>query len=324
MNKLVFGVDGGQTSTKCVLATTAGQVLARGEGSALIHLASQGGRECFTRALREAMTNAWTVAGLAPRAVEAIGLGLTAVEADTIEATTVRELLPTIVDARAVQVQSDAVAALEGAHLGKPGVIVIAGTGSIALGLDAHGQRTRAGGWGWLLGDEGSAMAIGRHGLAATLEAFDGAAPATRLEDSFARYFGISNMSDLKRVVYAPYFGQRGFASLAPIVSQAAAEGDVVAARIIGEAGCALAKIVAAVIRKLEFDAEVRVAPIGGAFEHVHGLRESFEAALRPESIAAVIVPPALPPVLGAVILALKECGVDLEQTTPRLQIATL
>src|SRR5512143_1520640 len=97
---LVLGVDGGQTSTKCLLTTTRGRILGRGEGGPLIHLAAQGGREQLVQSLRQALTQAWANAGLKPSPVEAIGLGLTGVEADTAEAQIVLELVPTILQAR--------------------------------------------------------------------------------------------------------------------------------------------------------------------------------------------------------------------------------
>lgn len=316
---LVLGVDGGQTSTKCLLTTTRGQILGRGEGGPLIHLAAQGGRERLVQSLQQALTQAWANAGLAPSPVEAIGLGLTGVEADTAEAHIVLELVPTILQARVVVVQSDAFAALMGAHLGQPGVIAISGTGSVVLGMNGRGQKARAGGWGWLLGDEGSAFAIGRNALLAAFYAFDGVGPATRLEEMFVKHFGVASMYEVKRLLHAPDFGQRGFATLAPLVSRAAEEGDAISAAIIREAGQALAKQVMAVIRRLDF-AAAPVAPIGGAFEHVTGLRLAFGAALSAVSDSAMVTDPQLSPAHGAVIIALKECTSDWEQAIAALK----
>ncbi len=318
--QFVLGVDGGQTTTKCVLATTEGQVLGRGEGGGLIHLAEDRGREHLERALREAFAGAWSSAGLEPREVQALGLGLTGVEAGTPEARRVHELLPSLVRAERVDVQSDAVAALMGAHAGQPGVIVVAGTGSIALGLDPQGRPARAGGWGWLVGDEGSAFAIGRGGLHSVFDALDGTGPATGLEPILLRHFQVDAVRDLKRRVNATDFGPRGFGALAPLVAQAAEQGDAVAAGIIREAGRALAAQVCAVIRRLNFDQPACVAPIGGAFEHVAGLRQAFETAMNLASVPAIIVEPKLPPVLGAVILALRLCRGDLDSALARLE----
>ncbi len=320
MTGWVIGVDGGQTSSKCILATTDGDIQSRGEGGPLIHLSAEGGRARFTQSLRETLADAWRAAGLAPGPVAAIGLGLTGVEANTVEAGTVVELLPSVVEARQVDVQSDAVAALLGAHLGKPGVIIISGTGSIALGMNARGEYARAGGWGWLIGDEGSAVAIGRAGLLAAGRAFDGDGPPTLLQDLFTTHLQLATLREVKRVVQGPDFQSRGFAALAPLVGQAAAQGDEPAAQIIRDAGQALARQAAAVVRRLDFREPARVAPVGGAFEHVAGLREAFRAALEREPVASIGVSPELPAVLGAVIMALNKCTPDPEPAVARLR----
>lgn len=310
IDALIIGIDGGQTSTKSVLATVDGRVLAYGSGGPLIHLAADGSHERFVFSVGTAIRAAWDAAGLAPRPVQAIGLGLTGVEAGTPEAATVLELLPSCVDAQKADVQNDGIAALAGAHLGGPGVIVISGTGTISLGIDPGGRLGRAGGWGWLIGDEGSAVDIGRKGLMAALYAFDGIGDATLMEPGFRQYFGIASLVDAKRRVYASDFGARGFAALAQVVSAAAAAGDPIACAIVTSGGQALACEVAAVIRKLDFTGQpVPVAPVGGAFEHITGLRQAFTGALAAQPVAATVISSHLPPILGAAILALKLCS---------------
>jgi N-acetylglucosamine kinase-like BadF-type ATPase len=317
---LVMGVDGGQTATKVALATTDGAVLARGEGGGLIHLAAVGGRERFARHVREAIADAWTRAGLAPRRLAAIGLGLTGVDAEGAEAAIVAELLPGIVPAGRAAIQSDAVTALLGAHGGEPGIIAIAGTGSIVLGKDESGRFGRAGGWGWLLGDEGSAMAIGRDGLIAALQAVDGVIPATSLRAALLDHVGVRRPRDVKTIVYGPDFGARGFGGLAALVGREAEGGDAAAREIIDRHADLLARQVRAVVGQLEFgDGPIPVAPIGGAFEHVWGLRPAFEASLAASDARLIARPPLLLPDLGAVLLALSALGVDPTHAAARL-----
>lgn len=306
MGGLVIGVDGGQTSTRVALAGPDGAVLGEGQGGGLIHLSAEGGRERFTAALRDALNGAWRAAGMAPQPVAAIALGLSGVDGGTREAATVRELLGSVVEARAAVVENDGVTALYGAHAGQPGVMVISGTGTIAWGMDASGALARVSGWGWLLGDFGSACSIGRDGLIAALAAYDKAGPATQLVERFLREFGIADLYDAKRLVYAPDFGARGFAALAPVVSGAAVAGDAVAVRVIAGAGRALAESAVAVIQRLAFGAErVPVAPVGGAFEHVYGLRAAFSDELAQRHATAQVSDPQQPPVRGAVLMAL-------------------
>lgn len=307
--QLCFGVDGGQTSTKCALVTADGRVLGYGTGGGLVHLAAADARQRCAEALRQAFAAAWHSAGLAPRPVAAVGLGLTGVEAGTPEAAQARAIVAEVVAADVVEVHSDAYAALIGAHGGQAGIIAISGTGSHILGMDQAGRMARAGGWGWLLGDEGSAMWIGRSGLAAALRAADGVDRPTALEAAMRAHFGIHALRDVKRLVYDPHFGAKEFAGLARLVSQAAAQGDAVASGIIAQAAHDLAAQVMAVHRRLSLPPDAPIAPVGGAYEHVHGLREGFTAALRSASSRASVVAPALPPVLGAALIALRACG---------------
>ena len=307
--RLCFGVDGGQTSTKCALVTADGRVLGYGTGGGLVHLAAEGARERHADALRQAFAAAWSSAGLAPRPVAAVGLGLTGVEAGTPEAAQARAIVVEVITADVVEVHSDAYAALIGAHDGQAGIIAISGTGSHVLGMDHAGRIERAGGWGWLLGDEGSAMWIGRSGLAAALRAADGVDPPTALEVAMRAHFALHALRDVKRLVYDSRFGAKGFAGLAPLVSQAAAQGDAVARGIITQAAHDLAAQVMAVHRRLSLPPDAPIAPVGGAYEHVHGLREGFIAALRSANPRANVVAPKLPPVLGAALIALRACG---------------
>jgi N-acetylglucosamine kinase-like BadF-type ATPase len=283
----------------------------------------QGSRERFSQSVSQALQIAWSAAGLAARPLAAVVLGATGIVAETTEAAVAAELLSTLVQAQTIHICSDAIIALHGAHAGGPGVIVISGTGTIALGQDNSGRLARAGGWGWLLGDEGSAYAIGRAGLRAALYASDKMGPATALEALFKQHFGLVSLQDVKRIIYAPDFGARGLAALAAIVSQAVEQGDLMAGQIIDQAGAALARQVVAVVQKLEFDAlPVPVAPLGGAFDHVIGLRRAFANAVAAAGEPLLIVQPQLPAVLGAVIMALKQAEADLASILPRLSIA--
>jgi glucosamine kinase len=321
MTELVIGIDGGQTSSQCALATSAGQILGLGKGGPLVHFAVEGSRKLFVVSLQEAVQAAWTAAGLTPRAVDVAALGLTGVEAGTPEATTALELLPQVLQARSVEVQNDAVAALFGAHLGKPGVIVIAGTGSIALGMGIDRQIARVGGWGWLVGDEGSAAVIGRNAVAAAFRSLDGTGPKTLLEDALAKHFGLSQTRDLKRLVYASDFGARGFAALAMLVSEVAERKDELAQKIIAQTASDLAHSVVVLVSKLAFgDQAVRIAPVGGAFTYVHGLRESFAHLVQQQSSAFQVVDAVLAPVFGAVIMALGQCSTSAPDAEMRVK----
>ncbi len=305
----VIGIDGGQTSIKCALVARDGQVRAFGYGNGLLHLAASGSREHDAAALHQALDDAWAKAGLSPQPVAAIGLGLTGVEDDSPQAALARQIVAELISAQHIAVHSDAYAALIGAHGNRPGIIAISGTGSHVLGMNDAGQRARAGGWGWLVGDEGSAMWIGRQGLAAALRAHDGVDAPTHLQAIMRAHFAMSDLHAIKRMVYARPFGAKDFAALAPLVAQAAQQGDETARHIITQAGHDLARQVLAVQRRLALPSDAPVAPVGGAFAHLHGLRAAFTAVLRAQNPLANVVEPQLPPVLGAALIALRACG---------------
>jgi N-acetylglucosamine kinase-like BadF-type ATPase len=304
-----------------VIATADGRIIGRGEGGPLIHLAAAGGPERFAASLEAAVAGAWETADRAPSEVEAVGLGITGVEADGDEAAIVARILPTVLAARVAAIQSDAVTALIGAHAGEPGIMAISGTGSVVFGRDRHDHSWRVGGWGWLLGDEGSALAIGRDGLIVALQAFDHAVEPTTLSAAFVEYFQVSRPRDIKNLVYAPDFGARGFGQLARVVSAEAEHGDRTAQAIVERHAQALARDVLAVTRELDFaDGPIAVAAIGGAFEHVFGLRSNFELILGEASPRVNVGDAALPPVLGAVLLAAQAAGIATPAMVSRLR----
>ncbi len=301
--RVILGVDGGQTSLKCALADEGGAILGIGSGRGILHLAAPGGAPTLRAALSEAVSGAWASAGLPPRPVAAAALGLTGVsDAHTPEAELARQIAREVLGAEQVVVENDALVALIGAHLGQPGIIVIAGTGSIALGVNVRGQRARAGGWGWLLGDEGSAYWIGRQALRAALRAQEGWGAPTTLAGIFLQHFNLQELISVKRMVFSADFGAQGFAALAPLAAQAAREGDPTAAGIFDQAGQELGMLAQAVAQQL--GSSLPVAPVGGAFEHFQALSQSFSSWLAAAQPPVKVISPRGSPLEGAVILA--------------------
>lgn len=307
----VLGVDGGQTSTKCVLLTIDGYTLGVGSGGGLLHLAAEGGVERLKTSLAEAISAAFAAAQLPVQPVRAIGLGLTGIErADAPEAALVHAVLRELVCAEQVWLENDGVAALIGAHLGAAGAVIISGTGSILVGLRRDGQIVRIGGWGWLVGDEGSAVWLGKAAVQAIFHAADGVGAPTLLTELLQNHFNVAEVRAIKRIVYAASFGARGFAALAPLVGQAATQSDDVAQSILTEGATALTHATQALYKAMDFAEQLLpVALIGGAWEHVAGLREIFERAA--QRLPVRLIEPALPPLYGAALAALRAAGAD-------------
>jgi len=209
------------------------------------------------------------------------------------------EILPGPID-----VVGDMETALEAAFESGPGVIAIAGTGSIAYGRDHNGRTARAGGWGFAIGDEGSAHWIGRAAVAAVLRAHDRAADSSRgLTAALMDAWSSKSVFDL--ALTANSIPPPDFASLFPVI---AASRDDLAVRVLQRAGQELAQIAAVVIRHLfnnDSDA-VPVAMTGGVFRHSLLARDVFYNELRLLDSRARVRPEIVEPVEGALRMARK------------------
>jgi N-acetylglucosamine kinase-like BadF-type ATPase len=320
-----MGVDGGQTKTTCLLSTVNGELLGEGRAGPILHLAMKEGEERFLESVGEAIQKAWKATGLQPRLLAAIGLGLTGVTGDSLEARKAAALAGRLVHSHQVIVQSDVYASLLSAHAGGEGIVVVSGTGSVAMGINQSGQIIRTGGWGWVMGDEGSACWIGRRGLSAALRAYDQVGPATQLEQIFLEHFNVQEIHDIKRIYMASDFGARGFGSLAPIVAQAANNGDETAKQIITDAAHELAWIAMAITKKMSFEKiPIGVATIGGAFEHLWGLKDYLRNYLMKNTHEMEIVDEQFPTKYGPLILGLRACQEDLNLVLNRLHKSML
>lgn len=197
-----------------------------------------------------------------------------------------------------VTVSHDALIALDGAFSGGSGVILITGTGSIAYARDEVGTFLRAGGWGSRLGDDGSGLSLGVHGLRAVAYAYDGG-DATLLTDRLRDRYAIDSLEGLLRSVYHENWTMQSFA---PLVVEAAREGDLVAGRIITEQTVALARIVAALVRRCG-PIDRRIALVGGLVNELH-YRQQLQAALAIQLEGWTSQLPEERPVVGALRLA--------------------
>jgi N-acetylglucosamine kinase-like BadF-type ATPase len=181
--------------------------------------------------------------------------------------------------------------------------VVISGTGTIAVGRNGAGQEHRCSGWGWLLDGAGSAMDIGRDGLALSLRMADGRWAESPLRQALWDALSVNRPQELKARVVDPGFGAAGFAALAPLVSAAAAAGDPGAMAVLRRNGEALADLVTAVAAALQMD-QPSLCCVGGAMDHLVPLRTSFERALAERLPGVVARPPLGDACSGALALA--------------------
>jgi N-acetylmuramic acid 6-phosphate etherase len=235
---LYLGIDGGGTHTVALLATPDGkgswQVLGRGQaGPSNLHAV---GPERALRALEEAVNAAFVAAKRDRSPVAAACLGL-AGAGRSDDQCIVQEWARRIRLAEKVEVTTDAMILLAAGTPEGHGLVVIAGTGSIAYARNADGRTARSGGWGYLLGDEGSGYALVMAGLRGVLRAADGRGPVTGLTDRLLPALGIKEPQELVRVIYQSVPDRAALAALAPLVLQEREEEDGVARDVVeGEA----------------------------------------------------------------------------------------
>lgn len=195
----------------------------------------------------------------------------------------------------------DHVIALQGALRGRPGIALIAGTGSICFGRNSSGQEARAGGWGHLIGDEGSAYALGRDALAAAARRWDGYGAETALTKLILEELHLDSRQGLISYIYGG--DKTRIAALSRLVERAAAGGDTVAGEIISHNAEQMTGLVRAVAGKLGIE-RAEVAMLGGMLEHDTQLRRSFQEAMARTCPGCSCVLPELDAVHGAVMLA--------------------
>lgn len=195
----------------------------------------------------------------------------------------------------------DQVIALTGALDGRPGIALIAGTGSICFGKNVSGEFARSGGWGHLIGDEGSGYALGRDALSAVARAWDGWGEKTLLSSLLASELGLD---DQKKIISYAYGGDKSrIAALSRLVEQAAAQDDHLALEIICANAVQMTRLVGAVAKRLSLDAP-EVAMLGGLLENETMLRAQFLAEMAKQHPQMSCIAPHQDAAAGAVMLA--------------------
>ena len=298
----VLGIDAGGTKTVCLLADGHGAVVseARGPGANL-HASGEPAVETVLRGVIDA--------AIARRAVvpAAICLGMAGVDRDD-EARAVRAIMCRIAPKARALVVNDALIALVAGAGDAPGIVIIAGTGAIAYGRNPAGEAARAGGWGHMIGDEGSGFWIGREAVAAVMRAADGRGPATRLTQEILAHFTAEDVSRLPRIVYDRDEPRRRVAALGPIVQRAAGAGDAVATRILESAADELVLAARSVAARLEMRGDPFTFFLaGGVFPVVPWLADELPRRLREVAPRGQVRRLDREPAAGAVWLALAE-----------------
>ena len=295
----VIGIDAGGTRTTGLIAgRDATPVRSAQSSGANLHSEGEAGVE---RVLRDLLASLLGAAGAEP--VRAICAGMAGVSRPEDIATIERVLARLLPNVPAVVV-SDALVALEAGTPRAAGIVLISGTGSIAYGRDAEGRTTRAGGWGYVLGDEGSGYWLGRNALRSVVRAADGRGDTTSMTGPVLAHHGVRTPTELVRAIAGAGAKPSAIAQLASIAGEAAEAGDPVARHLIDRGGEELAAAVASVARRLSLSQ----APLwlsGGTLQGVAALRDATLIELA--RVTPGLKPEVLPvdPAIGAVRLAL-------------------
>jgi len=303
-----LGVDGGQSSTIAVIGDGNGKIVGWSSAGPCNHVGASEGRTKFLQVMGECLSRAAVMAGLNPEkpAFRAACLGMSGGPDDK------SALLHDLLASDHIIITHDARIALAGATGGKPGVIVIAGTGSMAYAENEAGETARAGGWGFIFGDEGGGFDIVRQALRAALREHEGWGPRTALTPAIIEAAGALNADEALHRFYTAAWPRSRVASLATLVNQIAEAGDPAAIEIFNNAAQHLALLAASVRRQLWNEGQsVRLSWAGGVFGS-EILLERFKM-LGGLDAGISSGPPEHSPAIGALLVAYKSAGVCVD-----------
>lgn len=305
--KYLIGLDGGGTKTHAIITNLRGEKLYECSGGASNFL------------VQGTLTVSQTLFSIIQKCVDAIGAQLTEVECVLLGTTgagrrTDAEKLEndfhSFLKEKNIRIQkfivkSDARIALEGAFAGKPGSILISGTGSIMFGKDAKGNVYRVGGFGRFLGDEGSGYMLGKKGLVAVSKNFDGRGEETILTNLVKEKLGIETPEILITEIYKNNFD---IASVAPLVIEAATKQDKAALKIVDEETNELILHIKTMYNKMN-EHELDVSFIGGLISSQNFYSDLFKQKIAAKLPHVRVIEPIHSPAMGAVLMAREKIG---------------
>ncbi len=296
----VIGIDAGATKTECILADEKGTVLAKARGSGLnLQLFSEDEVEFALATLTGEVLSAREASK-----ADALCIGMAGAGRER-DFQAMRRILGRVGVARENLVTHDAAIALVAGTGERFGVVLTVGTGSAAYGVDRKGREARAGGWGPLLGDEGSAYWMGLRALRAVMRAYDGRSGKTLLTRPILERLGVDREEALVHRVYRE-LAREEIGALAPLVQQAADHGDGEAQSIIDDAAREFVRAVESVIGKLDLAGESFLLVLsGGLWKAVPVLRQDFEPRIKKVAPWASVSELVVEPARGAVAIAL-------------------
>jgi len=305
--EILVALDGGGTRTRCAAFDRKGVVRAEAETGPSNHLARDEDRGL--EPVRDAISTVLQRCGARSNQVRIVSAGLAGVDLGGEGLFEAREFLQRCGFGQFV-VSADIVTAHAGALGGKPGILALSGTGAVFYGVTVDGEHRKAGGWGAIYGDEGSAYWIGQMALRAASAAYDGRRPKTLLIDQICEALGLRDFSETLQCIYRSHMRVRLIADLSRTTEAAAAAGDTVALEILRKAGDELSRGVQAVAKALSMQPRgTEVTWEGSVLRNSELVRAQFITSLERVEPALTMVPPRFDPVYGAYLIGCKHIG---------------
>ncbi|QKY71683.1 N-acetylglucosamine kinase [Lentibacillus sp. CBA3610] len=318
----VMGIDGGGTKTKAVIADMNGKVVvAHTTNSTNPNITS---KHKLKNTLETLFISIEKSSGIAMKNIKSVCAGVSGAgnEANkTILSDLIESCLP---DGIPVRIEADTVNALYSGTYGAPGIVQISGTGSITYGINRQLKHERAGGWGYLFGDEGSGYDIGRQGIISALKSADGRGPETVMLSMIYSHFDVNDAQSLIQNVYSSTTPKNKISPIAEIVFEAYKQHDPSAQAILHQAAKEMAISIETVYEKLfQSGEETEVVLCGGVFSEKDILPELIKRELN-HDIATDVTLPEMPPVGGSVIGAYLMENSELDETVINNIIETI
>lgn len=308
--RYVIGVDGGQTTTTAVVADETGWIHGVGVGGPANHIHQPGGLERVRQSVADAIASARLAAGAAGETISFCSLGMTGMGPGSEP--TLAPALP----CNEVAICHDTRIAHFAVHGPGPGAVAIAGTGSAAYARNASGDSRSCGGWGYLMGDEGSGYWIAMRALNACTRMVDGRGGGTALLDRIVRRAGCADLYGVHRLVYSGEWGRPEVAALAMCVGECAHEGDRVAVRILHDAGTELGRQTVQAMKAFWRRTDpVTVGGVGGVFRAGHAIWEPFRERIFVSFPRATVRGAQVPGSVAAALIGLGAIGVAVDSS---------
>lgn len=301
---LFCGIDGGGTTTKVVVCNRDGEIVYSFLTGTINHYGA--GIAKVTENFQVIAAHLLDYFGCLPGNIFTGNSALS----NKISQEVIQELTSGVFGTSKVHFHSDVYIALLGFTLGKPGAVLISGTGSMACGIDTAGAYHTVGGWGQVLGDEGSGYHMAQAGMKAALRAYDGMSMPTQLTNRLLQYFHLKEISDIIKKIYYPPIEKSVIAAFATEVEQAAVEGDSVATKILEEEAEWLYKLALTISNTCSTK---NLGYFGSVLNRNETILVYLKTHLQPHEIT--LHAPVFKPEIGALIAAFGEAGIPLTQT---------